>query len=59
MDDLVEKQGQIREHLVECVVNGHYALLKVYHYGTEEEFLRFKEELELVKLDKSNIKNLH
>lgn len=58
MEDLIEKQGKIREHNVECVVNGHYAVLKVFHYGTEEEFEQFKLELEIVKLDKSNIKNL-
>jgi hypothetical protein len=51
------KQGIIREIAVECVVNGQYAIITVYHYGTEAEFIMFKEELELVKLDKTNIKN--
>ncbi len=59
MDYLIEKQGQIREHSVECVVNGHYSVLKVFHYGTLEEFEQFKLELEVVKLDKSNIKKLN
>lgn len=59
MEELEAKHGQVRELKVECVVNGHLALLTVFHYGTEEEFNLFKTEIELVKLDKSNIKNLN
>lgn len=53
------KQGIVREIEIECVVNGQYAVVKVFHYGNEAEFNQFKLELEVIKLDKTNIKNLN